>query len=93
MDLLHNEKELGQFFQENTAYFLEKYIVFIKNCQKKGEVRADMKPEFLMAVITQMMEWLKKSDIHKLYDNWTDFTLEVNKFLFYGIMPIDKAKD
>lgn len=91
-DFMHTDEELAVFFNETTDHYMRKFIGFIRGCQEKGEVRRDMKPEFLMAVLTQMIDWLKTSDIHKIYEDYTDFVLEVNKFLFYGILPVEKVK-
>ncbi len=92
-DILSTEGDLVGFFREMTAEVLTAFVDFIKLCQARGEVRPDMKPEFLLAVITQLSDWVMASDIHNLYDNYTDFALEVNKFLFYGILPIHEGED
>jgi AcrR family transcriptional regulator len=65
------------------------FIDFIKASQVKGEVRKDIKPEFLYAVLNKIIELAKDQELVNLYPKITDFSLEINNFIYFGILPFD----
>ncbi len=73
-------------FAEAFQRSIDKFIKFIKDAQKKGEVRKDMRPEFFLAVVNKLTELPKDPEVMNLYTNYTDLVLEINRFMFYGIM-------
>ena len=74
-----------QFYERATNLFIE----FIQNSQQKGEVRKDIKPEFLIAAINKLIDLAKDETLIDLYPRAMDFTLEINKFMCFGILPIE----
>ena len=60
----------------------------IRKAQERGEVRKSIRPEFFLAVINMMMELAKNEQLAAVYTNYTDFALEINNYLYYGLMPI-----
>lgn len=79
---------IKEFYHKSVAVFID----FVKKAQEKGEVRRDIKPEFLIAVLNQLLEMAKNQDLVKLYPSVTDFSLEVNNFFYCGILPLEKAQ-
>ena len=73
-------------FAEAFQRSIDKFIKFIKDAQKKGEVRKDMRPEFFLAVVNKLTELPMDPEVMNLYTNYTDLVLEINRFMFYGIM-------
>ncbi|MFC2136520.1 TetR/AcrR family transcriptional regulator, partial [Bacteroidota bacterium] len=73
-------------FAEAFQRSIETFMKFIKDAQKKGDVRKDMRPEFFLAVVNKLLELPQDPAVMKLYPNYTDLVLEINKFMFYGIM-------
>ncbi|MDR3666199.1 MAG: TetR/AcrR family transcriptional regulator [Ignavibacteriaceae bacterium] len=65
------------------------FIDFIKKAQEKGEVRKEIKPEFLVAILNKMLELAKDETLINLYPRVTDFSLEVNNFIYCGILPLE----
>jgi hypothetical protein len=59
---------------------------FIKEAQTRGDVRSDLKPEFLLAVINKIQAMIKDENLINLYPTYHDFVMEVNNFIFYGIL-------
>ncbi len=101
-------KELGPEFMKEYAElvpeFLERYSEqyqesmqrfadFIKDHQKKGEVRASMRPDFFLKAISKLMELAQDRELLESYDSIKDFALEINNFMFYGIMPPPKTTE
>lgn len=76
---------IKDFYGRATSFFIE----FIKKAQEKGEVRKDIKPDFLVAVLNKMLELAKDETLINLYPRVTDFSLEVNNFIYCGILPLE----
>jgi AcrR family transcriptional regulator len=79
--------ELKNFFEELSHDSINRFLDFIKEAQQKGEVRPDIHPEFLLAVINNIKLLIKDDTLVNNYPTYKDFVLEINKFIFYGILP------
>lgn len=90
-DYVNPGAELSGFIREFIDKGVAIFIDFIKAAQEKGEVRRELKPEFLIAVLNQIMEVAKNEELIKLYPSVTEFSLEVNNFFYCGILPLDKV--
>jgi AcrR family transcriptional regulator len=102
-----NTKKFGPGFVEDYIEFMPEFLKtystqyniamqrfqdFIKVHQEKGEVRADMRPEFFLKVVAKLMELAQDKELIESYDSIKDFALEVNNFMYYGIMPAPEDK-
>jgi AcrR family transcriptional regulator len=76
---------IKDFYARATTFFIE----FIKKSQERGDVRRDIKPEFLVAVLNKMLELAKDETLLSLYPRVTDFSLEINNFIYCGILPLE----
>ncbi len=92
LDYLNGVPDLDVFFQEQYTNSMNLFMDFIREAQQKGEVRADMKIEFFLAVIGAMKELMQNKSLVKLYPHYQDFILEVNNFLYYGLLPRPKEQ-
>ena len=86
-EYMNLDPELQNFFKELNERETTFFIDYIKKAQQNGEVREDIKPEFLIAVISKILELGKDGTLLSLYKGTTDFSLEVNKFIYYGVLP------
>ena len=86
-DFLNVVPELQEFYNGLFQKSMNRFMKFIKNAQKKGEVRPEMRPEFFMAAIQKLTELSHNEKLTKIYPDYTDFVLEVNNFIYYGILP------
>ncbi|MBU1100764.1 MAG: TetR/AcrR family transcriptional regulator [Bacteroidetes bacterium] len=69
---------------------MERFIDFIKVHQESGEVRAEMRPDFFLKAIAKLMELTQDRELVESYSSIKDFAMEVNNFMYYGIMPAPK---
>jgi AcrR family transcriptional regulator len=88
-----DDKEIKQMItgkiSENIAMILNDY----KLAQKKGEIRKDIKPEFILYFINHMMEMGQDERLSMIYATPQEMILELTNFFFYGILPRqDKTK-
>jgi AcrR family transcriptional regulator len=62
--------------------------------QRKGYVRPDVKPDFLIFLLNQMRNWAVDPALDGLYSSTKEMTEEMVKFFFYGILNTqDQDKD
>jgi AcrR family transcriptional regulator len=82
-DFLHIEggveKIRGRFFQ------------FIIESQKKGDIRPEVRPEFIMAVLDKLYELARDESLMKKYPHFIEFNRELKDFLWYGLLPRESA--
>jgi AcrR family transcriptional regulator len=79
---------IKDFYERATLFFID----FIKKAQEKGDVRRDIKPEFLVAILNKMIELAKDETLIDLYPRVTDFSLEINNFIYCGILPLERLE-
>jgi AcrR family transcriptional regulator len=87
-DYLNMVPELMDFYNRIFSEVMTRFMKIIRQAQEKGEVRKSIRPEFFLAVMNMMMELVKNEQLAAVYANYTDFALEVNNFLYYGLMPV-----
>ncbi len=91
-DYLEIIPELHSFYNQIFSQVMVKFMDMIRRAQERGEVRKSMRPEFFLAVVRQLTELAKDEKLAAIYDNYTEFALEVNNFLYYGIMPAPESE-
>lgn len=82
------EPEILAFIQEWSARSLSMLMDDFRQWQAKGEVRADIKPEFLLLMLGKMAEIVTDEKIAGLYNTSEEMVHELINFYFYGLMPI-----
>jgi len=91
-DYLEMIPELQSFYNEIYSQVMVKFMGMIHRAQESGEVRKSMRPEFFLAVVQQLTELAKDEKLAAMYDNYTEFALEINNFLYYGILPVPESE-
>jgi AcrR family transcriptional regulator len=67
------------------AQYNHKFIQFIAEAQKKGEVRPEIRPEFFMAVLEKLRELAFDEELIDKYPSFIEFNREIKDFFWYGI--------
>jgi hypothetical protein len=86
---LHAEPELKEFLEEQIRSSLGMVYRDYVEAQQKGEIREDIKPEFIIYLLNKLMEIVQDEHLESQYKNPQDLIMEVTNFFFYGIMPRD----
>lgn len=85
--LLQDVEGLSGYLQkkadEGIAMILEDYI----HAQEQGDIRQDIRPEFILYFLNHMVNIAKDEQLLKLYNQPSDLIIEMVRFFFYGIMP------
>ena len=87
--LIEDIQKLDLKYERSINRFLE----FIMNAQKRGEIRSDIKPEFLLTVLDMLYELGKDKKLRALYSNVIEFDREIKDFFWYGVMTNEKVGD
>jgi hypothetical protein len=89
---MNPDPEVQTIFKEFYDRGIGIFIDFIKASQTKSEVRRDIKPEFLYAVLNKIIELAKDKELVELYPNISTFSMELNNFIYFGILPFDSLE-
>ena len=87
-DILGNpDEEIKTYYANIASSVLHEVVKGYSEAQKKGEVRQDIKVEFMLFFMGHMMELAHDDRLLGLYGNSRDAIMELLNFFFYGIMP------
>ena len=84
---LHAEPELKEFLEEQIRSSLGLVYRDYVEAQKRGEIRQDIKPDFIIYFLNKMMEMVQDEHLESQYENPQDLIMEVTRFFFFGILP------
>lgn len=74
---------LEKLSQENLQLFINDF----RKAQENGDIRKDLKVEFIMAVLNKLIDWVQHDEsLLSLYDEPQDLAVELTRFMFYGIL-------
>lgn len=86
-DLMQNQvPEVQAFIQKLQQENINRVINDLKQAQKKGEIRSDLKPELIVYILNKMTDWTKDDELLDMFDDLSELTSEVMNFFFYGIL-------
>lgn len=76
---------LEQLTRENMQIFTDDF----KKAQENGDIRKDLKIEFIMYVMNHLIGMAQEDVLLNMYDEPQDLVMEITNFLFYGILNRD----
>lgn len=79
-------EHFNKLVRANLQTIQEDYI----NAQKKGDVRPDINPKFILYYLDKILEMAKDENLMKMYKSPPDLINELTRFFFYGILPREK---
>lgn len=86
-DLLKNpEPEIAAIYQKKRDKTIEHFITFMQQAQEQGDVRKDIKIEFINYILNKLTSMTTDQELEKLYNSPHDLVSEIVNFFFYGIM-------
>lgn len=81
-----SDPEIKTFFQQKQKEVINKIVNDYKDAQKNGDIRPDIKPEFIPYILLKLTEIYKDDNLAQMYDTPKDLTKEILNFFFYGIL-------
>jgi len=83
----NQDEELFETIETIKKKMIGIYLDDIREAQKIGEIRKDVKPEFMLYFLTNLTEMLTDQHLVGIYLNPQQMIADVMNFFFYGIMP------
>jgi len=65
--------------------YRKRFVQFIVDAQKRGEVRREIRPEFFIAVLDKLHELALDEELIKSYPSFMEFNREIKDFFWFGI--------
>ncbi len=65
--------------------YRKRFVQFIVDAQKRGEVRPEIRPEFFIAVLDKLHELAFDEELIKRYPSFIEFNREIKDFFWFGI--------
>jgi len=84
---VRGDEDLKNLITENFEKGIQVIYKTFMEAQKKGDIRKDTKPEFIVYFLNNMIDMAKDEKLRKMYDDPHDLIMELNNFFFYGILP------
>jgi AcrR family transcriptional regulator len=81
------DPELHDFIHQRMHDVMGLIIKDYAEAQKRGDIRQDMKIEFVLWYLNKMLDLMEDETLQKMYNNPQDLIMEMVNFFFYGIMP------
>jgi AcrR family transcriptional regulator len=73
---------LSQVTKKTIQMITEDYSI----AQKEGNIRKDLKVEFILYFLNHTQEMIHDEKLIALYDNPQDLIMEITRFFFYGVL-------
>lgn len=83
----HADPEMLEFLNQIKTKNLKMIVDDYTEAQKNGEIRNDIKPEFILYFLNHMFEMIQDENLEKMYSNPQDLIMEMTNFFFYGVLP------
>ena len=88
--LQSGDPELIAYLEKLSADNLQIFKEDFRKAQENGDIRKDLKVEFILAILNRLVEWaMNDQDLVELYEEPQDLAVEMTRFLFYGILNRD----
>ena len=84
----NGDPEIMAYMQEMVKVSLDAFMSDFKTYQQRGEIRHDVKPEFMLYMLNKMVEMAVDDNFIRLFETPADMVRTISNFYFYGIMPV-----
>jgi len=81
-----SEPELKKYIEQETKNFLDKLRKIFLDAQKNGEIRSDIKVDFVIYMMNVMREVFKDENLQKLYPDFASLMKDAFNFFYYGVL-------
>jgi len=80
------DPELISFLEKLSRDNMQKVTDDFRKAQENGDVRKDLKIEFIMHMMNHLIAMAQEDALQSMYDKPQDLVMEITNFLFYGIL-------
>lgn len=87
--LQHPEPEIGVIYNKQRERSMTTTMEFLRRAQENGDIRADIKLEFILYILNKMIDMSADDALAHFYNSPQEMALEMTNFFFYGILNRD----
>ncbi len=87
-----DNEELKDYLNSKIEYNIRIIIGDFFEARNNGEIRKDIKPEFINYLLNHMVKMVDDPTLNSLYPDAQDMILEITNFFFYGILPRSESE-
>jgi AcrR family transcriptional regulator len=85
--LLHADPELSAYLGKTMGEGLSTILGDYTEAQERGDIRSDIKPEFILYFLNHMVTIAEDPNLLDYYKRPQDLIMELTNFFFYGVLP------
>jgi AcrR family transcriptional regulator len=82
-----------EFYAPIHRAWIQRIIKFLADAQKRGDIRPEIHPEFILIIINKLQELAEDEHLKSLYPNYVELSREIFNFLYYGILSRDHPEN
>ncbi len=79
--------EIKGYLEKITGESLRMVMGYYQKAQERGEIRKELKIEFMMYLLNRMIEMASDEKLVSFYDSGGALVMELTNFFFYGVLP------
>lgn len=84
--MMGTDPELKKYIEEENKKSLNEIRRIFLEAQKNGEIRSDIKVDFVIYMMNVMKEVFKDENLQKLYPDFTSLMKDAFNFFYYGVL-------
>lgn len=85
-----DDPEMMKYLEEMASTSIQIFQEDLLKAQRKGDIRKDVKVEFILYFVNHMSEMIQDEKLQGLYNTPQELVLEVINFMFYGLLSREK---
>jgi AcrR family transcriptional regulator len=85
-------EEIAAFIKQRRDEMMQRVVEDFAKAREKGEIRADIRPEFIIYFMNQINIMAADPQLVALYSNYTEMVAELVQVFFYGILPVNETE-
>jgi AcrR family transcriptional regulator len=82
----YRDEEIARTIESIKDKMFGYYLEDFRNAQKAGDIRSDIKPEFILFFLNKITEMMTASELVSMYPDPKNLVAEIINLFFYGIM-------
>ncbi len=78
------------FYQASAHAWKQRVMQFLTDAQKRGDIRPEVRPEFILVLLNKLTELVNDESVKHLYADYVELTREIWNFFYYGLVNRNK---
>ncbi|MFA7137737.1 MAG: hypothetical protein WC151_04395, partial [Bacteroidales bacterium] len=83
---VHPDKEIQNFLTEATTNTMQIVLKDMQESQKKGEIRDDLRPHFILWYLNKLTEMIKEENLPEHFGDPKEIIRETLTMFYYGVL-------